>query len=58
LRVPSSLSDDPHRSADIQAGQVVTDGQFPTPKEAREIWKRLTPEQRKMIEEEIQAIPI
>jgi hypothetical protein len=29
------------------------DFKIPTPKEVREIWKRLTPEQRKMIEEEI-----
>jgi hypothetical protein len=33
------------------------DFKIPTPKEVREIWQRLTPEQRKMIEEEItQAI--
>jgi hypothetical protein len=29
------------------------DFKIPTPKEVREIWQRLTPEQRKMIEEEI-----
>jgi hypothetical protein len=29
------------------------DLKIPTPKEVREIWQRLTPEQRKMIEEEI-----
>jgi hypothetical protein len=33
------------------------DLKIPTPKEVREIWQRLTPEQRKMFEEEItQAI--
>jgi hypothetical protein len=29
------------------------DLKIPTPKEVRGIWQRLTPEQRKMIEEEI-----
>jgi hypothetical protein len=29
------------------------DFKIPTPKEVREIWQRLTPEQRKMIEDEI-----
>jgi hypothetical protein len=29
------------------------DFKIPTPKEVRGIWQRLTPEQRKMIEEEI-----
>jgi hypothetical protein len=29
------------------------DFKIPTPKEVREIWQRLTPEQRELIEEEI-----
>jgi hypothetical protein len=32
---------------------ISDDFKIPTPKEVREIWQRLTPEQRKMIEEEI-----
>jgi hypothetical protein len=32
---------------------IPDDFKIPTPKEVREIWQRLTPEQRKMISEEI-----